>query len=85
MGEVDIFRRVGLNPVFFASTIAGPRMPNLTYMLVHESLAARDKSWDAFRNDAEWKKLRSTPGYADAEIVSNITTVLLRPSGYSQI
>ena len=85
MGEVDIFRRVGLTPVFFASTIAGPRMPNLTYMLVHDSLATRQKSWEAFGGDAEWKKLRSTPGYADAEIVSNITTVLLRPSGYSQI
>jgi len=85
MGEVDIFRRVGLNPVFFASTIAGPRMPNLTYMLVHENLATRQKSWEAFGGDAEWKKLRSTAGYADAEIVSNITTVLLRPAGYSQI
>jgi NIPSNAP len=85
MGEVDIFRRVGLAPVFFASTLAGPRMPNLIYMLAHENMAAREKSWDAFRNDAEWKKLRSTPGYADAEIVSNITTVLLRPASYSQI
>lgn len=85
MGEVDIFRRVGLAPVFFASTLAGPRMPNLTYMLVHDNLAARDKSWDAFRNDEAWKTLRSTAGYSDAEIVSNITTVLLRPAAYSQI
>lgn len=85
MGEVDIFRRVGLTPVFFARTIAGPRMPNLTYMLVHDNLQTRDKSWGAFRDDPEWKKLRSTPGYADAEIVSNITTILLRPASYSQI
>lgn len=85
MGEVDIFRRVGLAPVFFGSTIAGPRMPNLTYMLVHENLAGRDNSWRAFGGDEAWKKLRATPGYADAEIVSNITTVLLRPAAYSQI
>jgi NIPSNAP len=85
MGEVEIFRRVGLAPVFFASTLAGPRMPSLVYMLAHENMAAREKSWDTFRNDAEWKKLRSTPGFADAEIVSNITTVLLRPAAYSQI
>lgn len=85
MGEVEIFRRVGLTPVFFGSTLAGPRMPNLTYMLVHENMAGREKSWDAFRNDAGWQKLRSTPGYADADIVSNITTVLLRPAAYSQI
>lgn len=85
MGEVDIFRRVGLTPVFFARTIAGPRMPNLVYMLVHENQAAREKSWAAFGGDPEWKKLRSTPGYADADIVSNITTVLLRPAAYSQV
>jgi hypothetical protein len=85
MGEVDIFRRVGLTPVFFGSTIAGPRMPNLTYLLVHDNMAAREKSWSAFGGDPEWKKLRATPGYADAEIVSNITTVLLRPAAYSQI
>ncbi len=54
-------------------------------MLVHESLAAREKSWDAFRTDPEWKKLASTPGYADAEIVTNITTWFLRPSPASQI
>lgn len=85
MGEVDIFRRVGLTPVFFSRTIIGSRMPNLTYMLVHENLAGREKSWAAFGGDPEWKKLRSTPGYSDAEIVSNITTVFLRPASYSQI
>ena len=85
MGEVDIFRRCGLTPVFFSRTLAGPRMPSLTYMLVHENMAGREKSWDAFRNDPEWKKLSATPGYSDAEIVSNITTVYLRPSSYSQI
>ncbi len=85
MGEVDIFRRCGLTPVFFSRTLAGPRMPSLTYMLVHENMAGREKSWNTFRVDEGWKKLSSTPGYSDAEIVSNITTVFLRPASYSQI
>src|SRR3954466_8115977 len=85
MGEVDIFRACGLTPVFFARTFAGPRMPSLTYMLVHDNMAGREKSWDNFRNNADWKKLSSTPGYTDPEIVSNITTVFLRPAAYSQI
>jgi len=85
LGEVEIFRRVGLTPVFFGRTIVGPRMPNLSYMLVHENMAAREKAWDAFRTDPAWKKLAATPGYSDAEIVSNITTVYLRPAAYSQI
>ena len=85
MGETEIFRRVGLTPVFFGRTLVGPRMPSFTYMLVHDNMPARDKSWDGFRTDPDWKKLSATPGYADADIVSNITTVFLRPAGYSQI
>lgn len=85
MGEIEIFKRVGLTPVFFARTAAGPRMPNLVYLLVHDNMAARDKSWDAFRTDPEWRKLAATPGFSDSEIVSNITTVFLRPAAYSQI
>jgi hypothetical protein len=85
MGEIEIFRRAGLTPVFFSRTVAGPRMPSLVYMLVHENLASRDKAWGAFRDDPDWKKLSATPGFTDAEIVSNITTVLLRPAAYSQV
>jgi hypothetical protein len=85
MGEIEIFKRVGLTPVFFSRTIIGPRMPSLVYMLVYDNMAAREKSWDAFRNDPEWKKLSATPGFTDAEIVSNITSVYLRPAAYSQI
>ena len=85
MGEIEIFRRAGLAPVFFARTVAGSRMPSLVYMLVHENMAGREKSWDNFRNDPEWKKLSATPGFTDPEIVTNITTVFLRPAPYSQI
>ncbi len=85
MGEIDIFRRCGLTPVFFSRTLVGPRMPSLVYMLVYENQAARDKGWAAFRDDPDWKKLSTTAGYTDPEIVSNITSVLLRPTAYSQI
>jgi hypothetical protein len=85
MGEVEIFRACGLTPVFFGRTLVGPRLPSFTYMLVHENMAAREKSWDAFRTSPDWKKVASTPGFSDAEIVSNITTVFLRPAAYSQI
>jgi hypothetical protein len=84
-GEITIFRRNGVQPVFFGETLIGTRLPNLTYMVVFENQAAHDKNWAAFSADPEWKKLRSMPGYEDAEIVSNITNVFLRPTSYSQI
>jgi hypothetical protein len=84
-GEIAIFRRVGLTPVFFGETIVGPRMPNLTYLLGFEDMADREKKWSAFGADPEWQKLRSMPGYADTDIVSNISNLFLRATSYSQI
>jgi hypothetical protein len=84
-GEAAIFQRLGMTPVFFGETLVGGNLPNLTYMLSFESLAARDKLWTAFSNDREWQKLRAQPGLSDAEIVSNISNSILRPLAFSPI
>jgi hypothetical protein len=84
-GEIAIFRRTGLRPVFFGESLIGSRLPNLTYMVVFDDLAARDKTWATFGADPEWKKLSTSPGYTDGEIVSNITNMILSPAPYSQI
>ncbi|MHC4750404.1 MAG: NIPSNAP family protein [Planctomycetota bacterium] len=82
-GEIAIFHKTGLQPVFFGETVIGPKMPNLTYMLVFDDMADRDKRWKTFGGDPEWKKLRANPAYKDT--VSNITDIILRPAPYSQI
>jgi len=83
LGEVDIFRRVGVRPVFFSRTIVGPKMPNLVYLTVYDNFAQREKAWAAFGADADWKKLNATPGFEN--IVSNISISFLSPTPYSQI
>ena len=82
-GEIAIFKRVGLNPVFFGQTMAGTKMPNVTYMLAFEDEKALKSAWDKFRADADWKTLQGDETYKDA--VSNITNLVLRPVGGSQI
>lgn len=84
-GEAAIFKKVGMQTVLFGQTVAGRNMPSLTYMLGYDNLAARDTLWKAFGSDPEWQKLRSQPGYSDAEIVSNISNTLLRPLPFSMI
>ncbi len=84
-GEIAIFRRVGLQPVFFAKNVIGPNLPSLTYMLVFADMSAREKTWATFREDPEWVKLRSASGYSNPEILTNTTTLFLRPADYSQI
>jgi hypothetical protein len=83
--ELAIFRRVGLTPVFFAETLVGAVMPNLTYLLVFPDDAGRQAAWARFIKDEEWQKLRAIPEYADKEIVSHITNKILTPAAYSEI
>jgi len=84
-GEIAVFRKCGMLPVFFGQTLVGRNQPNLTYMLAYDDLAARDRTWRAFSADPDWQKLRATPGLSDAEIVNNISNALLRPLPFSPI
>jgi hypothetical protein len=84
-GEAKIFQRLGMNPVFFGEALVGSKLPHLTYMLAFDDLAHRDRAWKAFGSDPEWAKLRATPGLSDAEIVSNISNMILRPAAFSDI
>jgi len=85
IGELAIFKRCGMTPVFFGETVIGPLMPNLTYMLVFSDMAAKDSGWNQFRVDPDWARLKATPGFGDKEIVSRITNIMLVPAPYSQI
>lgn len=84
-GEIALFRKTGLLPVFFGRTIAGGRMPNLTYMIAFDNLAAREANWRTFATSPEWKKLSATPGLSDGEVVSNISNMILTPMAGSMI
>ncbi|ADB36599.1 NIPSNAP family protein [Spirosoma linguale] len=84
-GEIAIFKRVGLTPVFFGETLIGPMRPNLTYMLTFDDMNEHDQNWKTFGGDTEWKKISSMPEYADAKIISNIHRTFLIPTAFSQI
>ncbi|OAI53371.1 NIPSNAP family containing protein [Planctomycetaceae bacterium SCGC AG-212-F19] len=84
-GELAIFRRVGLTPVLFGETVVGAAMPNLTYLLVFPDDEGRKAAWNRFREDPEWLKLKVIPEYADKEIVSRITNIILTPAAYSEL
>ena len=83
--EIGIFRRLGMTPVFFGQTLIGRNLPNLSYMLAFDDLAARERLWRTFGADAEWQKLRVQPGLSDAEIVSSISNTILRPLPFSPL
>lgn len=84
-GEIGIFQRLGMRPVFIGESVIGPRQPNITYMLSFDSLAEREKHWQAFGSDPEWKKLSAPPELKDAQIVANISNLILRPLPFSPL
>jgi len=84
-GEIALFRRAGLTPVFFAQDLTGTRLPSLTYLLTFPDLAARDRAWGAFGSDPAWRRLIATPGLTDPEITTGIDNQILAPTPYSQV
>ena len=80
-GETTLFNRLKFNAVFYAEVLSGGHMPNLMYMTTFENKADRDKHWDAFGNDPEWKTLVAKPEYAHNVSKADIT--FLHPTEYS--
>lgn len=82
-GEIELFKKTKLHPVFFGRVLSGPAMPALTYMLHFKDMAERDANWDVFINHPEWKVMSSKPEFANT--VSTIIRVFLEPAPFSQV
>ena len=82
-GEVPIFLKTGVTPVFIGEAIVGPNRPSLSYLTVYDDDASRLAAWDRFRSDPDWKALSSDPQYANT--VSKIIKLVMRPTDYSQL
>ncbi len=84
-GEFEAFERAGFWRVFFGDALIGERLPQLTYMLSFPDLEHMNAMWDAFRNDAGWKKLQADPRFSYDQLVVKITNLVLSPTDYSQV
>jgi hypothetical protein len=83
--EIRIFSRVGVHPMFYSSTVFGQNMPNLTYLIPFNDLAAREKAWNAFAADPEWVKVRKESIDRSGQISSVMQMSLYRATPYSPI
>lgn len=80
-GEIDLFKRLNFNAIFYAQVVAGCKMPNLMYMTSFENMQDREAHWKSFGEDAFWKKLSAAPEYQNN--VSHIDITFLHPTDYS--
>ncbi len=78
-----IFQKHGMTNVIYLAPLDAPASQNtLVYLLSHQSREAAKASWDAFRNDPEWKKVASE-SQVDGPIVSKVDSVFLQATDYS--
>jgi NIPSNAP protein len=56
----------------------------LIYVLAHKSKDAAAKSWDGFRNDPDWIKVRDA-SEADGKIVEKVDSVYMLPTDFSKL
>ena len=82
-GEIQIMQEVGLNPVFFAGTLAGPQMPSLVYMTSGADMEQYKAKWRGFGPHPVWKKLAADPKYKNN--MSGSQSVFLKRTEASQI
>jgi NIPSNAP len=83
--EIKIFHRAGIHPILYGSTVIGPNIPNLTYVIPFTDLAAREKAWNSFGADPEWQKVRKESIEKGGEIVSSNQILLYKGTKYSPV
>jgi hypothetical protein len=81
--EIDIFKRLGFNPVFYGRVVSGNHMPNFMYMPIFDNVAARDAQWKVFGNDAKWKEISNDPVNENKVSVNHIDSILMQAASYS--
>jgi len=81
---LKIWERHGIKQAGFFTTLIGESNQELTYMLAWESMADREKKWNAFQADPEWHTKRAETE-KDGPIVHNVAVQLLTPTAFSSV
>lgn len=80
-----IFKKHGMQLVgYWTPTDEALKNNTLVYILAYKDQAAREKAWDAFRNDPDWKKAFQA-SREDGPIVKKVDSKFLTPTDYSPI
>jgi hypothetical protein len=81
---LGIWERHGIKQAGFWTTLVGDSNQDLTYMLQWESLAEREKKWDAFQADPEWIAKRAETE-KDGPINARVENSFLVPTSFSSV
>ena len=81
---LKIWERHGIKQAGFWTVLVGDSNQALYYLLQWESLADREKKWNAFQADPDWIKQRAETE-ANGPIVAKVINALLAPTSFSSV
>lgn len=81
---LKLWDKHGIKQAGFFTTVIGENNHRLTYFLVWDSLAEREKKFAAFQADPEWIEKRAMTE-KDAPIVANVSSQILTPTAFSSV
>jgi hypothetical protein len=81
---LKLWEKHGIKQAGFWTVQIGGSNQDLYYMLQWESLAEREKKWNAFANDPEWHAKRAETE-KDGAIVASLENLILQPTAFSSV
>lgn len=81
---LKIWEKHGIKQAGFWTTAIGEDNQALYYLLQWESLADREKKWNAFQADQEWITKRAETE-KDGAIVARVANSILQPTTFSSV
>ncbi|MDP6402466.1 MAG: NIPSNAP family protein [SAR202 cluster bacterium] len=81
---VELFEKHGIKNIGYWTSVAGDYSDRLIYIVAFEDSAQRDRAWDSFRDDPEWKRVVAE-SEANGPLISRLFNSLLSPTDYSPL
>ncbi len=78
---LGFFKRYGIEPVGFWTTLVGRNNHELTYLLKWKDMADREAKWNAFQADPEWIARRAE-SEADKPIIVRVENQFFAPAAF---
>ncbi len=79
---LNIWKKHGIVPVAFWTNVIGDSNATLIYVLQWDSLADRERKWNAFAVDPEWLTARAETE-KNGPLISHFSNAIMAPTSYS--
>jgi len=81
---LKIWDKHGIKQAGFWTVLVGEGNHDLHYLLAWDSLAERERIWNAFQADPAWHKARDE-SEKGGPIIANIKSAFLQPTAFSSV